>query len=29
MKARINKPLFMPPGEGVGYMLRIRAEIMI
>jgi hypothetical protein len=29
MKARINEPLFMPPGKGVGYMLRICAEITI
>jgi hypothetical protein len=29
MKARINEPLFIPPGKGIGYMLRIRAEITI
>jgi hypothetical protein len=29
MKARINEPLFMPPGKGIGYVLRIRAEITI
>jgi hypothetical protein len=29
MKARINEPLFMPPGEGVGYVLRICAEITV
>jgi hypothetical protein len=29
MKVRINEPLFMPPGEGVGYVLKIHAEITI
>jgi hypothetical protein len=29
MEARINEPLFMPPGEGIGYVLGVSAEITI
>ena len=29
MKARVNEPLLIPPGKGVGYMLGVGAEIMI
>jgi hypothetical protein len=29
MKARVNKPLLIPPGNGVGYMLRVGAKITI
>ena len=29
MKVRVNKPLLISPGKGIGYMLRVSAEIMI
>jgi len=29
MKARVNEPLLIPPGKGVGYMLRVGAKITI
>jgi len=29
MKARINKPLLIPPRKGIGYMLGVGAKIMI
>jgi hypothetical protein len=29
MKARVNEPFFIPPGDGISYMLRVGAKIAI
>jgi hypothetical protein len=29
MKVRINDPLFVPPSESIGNMLRVSAEIAV
>ena len=29
MKTRVSDPLLMPPSDGIGYMFRVSAEIMI
>ena len=29
MQARVNEPFIIPPGNGIGYMLRVGAKIAI